>query len=647
MGSLLCARVSLGVLMVRRIISTGPQRNLRAGELLKVLMKSRFYTEKIAEDVSAMSFDYDKITKRSSEHTNFWTSYSDLFLMLSTVFLMLYVIASLKSGTYGIQKNMEYQRLSKEAQDLKEQIRVYNALRDEQLQNSGEEEQQVYAQLMDKLKLLQEEAKHEKEDLRRQAKENEQKEMALNKYQQLVRNIINTNILAKSQIKRRDQIIVKKEDTIAQKEVAIAQKDDQIQDLSTEVAQKEQMIEENQQKIDAINNALANKIKTLRAEQSRAKMSKQALQKAIADLKNRSEEQVRELETRNRMASQELNQVKTTLDSAQAKLTQTVAQVEQVKAQSEAEKRALVAQLEKTRAGYQNQIESLRREGESRLAAERAEFQRNLAKTKLTAAQKAQREAEFRAQAEAKANALSGRLQDLEGKVRSSSQQLEAAKQGEARAMASVEGLKKANEVMGEDLRKAKEIAEAKRNLARQIQANFKKAGIQAQVDTGTGDVTLTFPDDYFGTGQAMLTEGMQKRLNTFIPSYTSALFSDPKTAEKISNVEIIGFASPTFKGKYVNPQSLKAQDREAVEYNLKLSFNRANSIFKHIFDTTRLKYKHQEDLLPMVKVVGRGYLPAGKQGSDIPSGLPESEFCKRYNCNQAQKVVIKFNLKD
>ena len=48
-----------------------------------------------------------------------------------------------------------------------------------------------------------------------------------------------------------------------------------------------------------------------------------------------------------------------------------------------------------------------------------------------------------------------------------------------------------------------------------------------------------------------------------------------------------------------------------------------------------------------MVKVVGQGYLPEGKTGKDIPEGMGEKEFCSKYNCKQAQKVVIKFNLKE
>jgi hypothetical protein len=121
----------------------------------------------------------------------------------------------------------------------------------------------------------------------------------------------------------------------------------------------------------------------------------------------------------------------------------------------------------------------------------------------------------------------------------------------------------------------------------------------------------------------------------------------DLKIAEKIENVEIIGFASSTYKGRYVAPDSLRPEDQPAVNYNLKLSFNRANAIFKHIFDTEQMRFEHQKELLPKIKVVGQGYLPDGKTSADFRNGMPESEFCKSFNCKSAQKVIIKFKLKD
>jgi hypothetical protein len=117
--------------------------------------------------------------------------------------------------------------------------------------------------------------------------------------------------------------------------------------------------------------------------------------------------------------------------------------------------------------------------------------------------------------------------------------------------------------------------------------------------------------------------------------------------AKEISSVEIIGFSSPTYKGRYVDPQSLKDEDKTAISYNLDLSYNRAKSIFSYIFDKQNMVYQHQKELLPLVKVTGRSFLAEEVKGRDIASGLSHNDYCAKYNCEKSQKVIIKFNLKD
>ena len=82
-----------------------------------------------------MAFDYDKI-KKKEEGGSQWTSYSDLFMVLSVVFLLLYVVSSLRNGTYGIQKYVELNNIQKENEDLKQQLEVYNTLKDDYLEKN-------------------------------------------------------------------------------------------------------------------------------------------------------------------------------------------------------------------------------------------------------------------------------------------------------------------------------------------------------------------------------------------------------------------------------------------------------------------------------------------------------------------------------
>jgi hypothetical protein len=79
----------------------------------------------------------------------------------------------------------------------------------------------------------------------------------------------------------------------------------------------------------------------------------------------------------------------------------------------------------------------------------------------------------------------------------------------------------------------------------------------------------------------------------------------------------------------------------------LDLSYKRAKSIFKYIFNTKKFRYKNQKRILPLTKVSGRSYLSEKIKGRNLASGISQKEFCKKYNCKKAQRVIIKFNLED
>lgn len=478
-----------------------------------------------------MSFDYDKImASKQHEHGSWWTSYADLFMMLSIVFLLMYVASSLRSGSAGYQQQAEYKKLAQKAADLEEQIKVYNTLKDESLKKqTTSDEQQVYQKLMDHLNLLQDNAHQEKLALEKKAKENSDKEFALNQYQQLIRNIINSNILAKTQIKHRDEIIVAKDATIEEKR--------------EKIAEMELVVGQNKRQINEINAQLDAQIAALQEEQNQNKITKASLEKKVASLRKASESKVKALEDNNKGISEKLSEVKSALNQTKEALGQT-------------------------------------------------------------------------------------------------EQKLASTEQGKERALAEVGSLK-------DDLAKTKAIANARKQLASQIAGEFAKSGLKGAVDGKTGEVTLDFGDEYFDRGSTVLKPRMTTTLDKFIPLYSESLFKDPKVADKISSVEIIGFASSTYKGKYVNPKSVNTADKEAIEYNLKLSFGRANSIFKHVLNQSQLSHEDREKLLPLMKVVGRGYLPEGANDKDLGNGMSEEEFCSKYNCNKAQKVVVKFNMKD
>jgi myosin heavy subunit len=569
-----------------------------------------------------MSLDYDKL-KEKEEGGGWWTSYSDLWAMLSVVFLLLYVVTSLRSGTHGVQQMLEYERLQQRVQELEEQNRVYSTLKEEQLRTSSQQEQETYKKLMSKLSLLQEEADQEKQELMKQAQEHEEKQFALNQYQQIIRNIIDTNVLAKGQIDTRDNVIQDKRRTIAQKKA-------EVQVLQKKVEQKENTIARNNEKIDQINNQLEEQIEALREEERKAKVSKKAMERTIERIKQRGQLKVKELQEKNNEVRQQMMQ-----------------------------------ELEQTKQSYASQMQQIREENQQKFAEEKKAFAKKLKKQRLSAKAKRKKLEELKARQEAKLKkqlaSLSSKINQTEEQLNEANQELqgtlakaEAAQKKLAdaqRDLASAESSKKALEgkakELNSELASAKSKLNAKKKLVDQIKRNFKAAGIKAQVDEKTGDVTIDFGDEYFDTGKARLKPGMVEKLKKLIPAYSQSLFENQETAKRISNIEIIGFASSTYGGKYVNPASLKPENQKAINYNLKLSFDRANSIFSHIFDPSKMSYKNQKKLLPMVKVVGRGFLPEGKEAREIPDNMPQKEFCKKFNCKKAQRVMIKFNLKD
>jgi hypothetical protein len=86
--------------------------------------------------------------------------------------------------------------------------------------------------------------------------------------------------------------------------------------------------------------------------------------------------------------------------------------------------------------------------------------------------------------------------------------------------------------------------------------------------------------------------------------------------------------------------------NRQAVNYNLDLSYGRARAIFNYVFDQSKMSFKNQDRMLPLVKVTGRSFLTSDKERDPAAQDSTES-FCKKNDCAKLQKVIIKFTLKD
>jgi myosin heavy subunit len=547
-----------------------------------------------------MSFDYNK-TKQSHNSDSFWTSYSDLFLGLSTIFLLLYVTASLRTGTDAIKAQVDNQKLTMQVEELQSQLKMYEQVKAEYLEKqASKSETQEYEELMDKLTLLKEEAKDEKERLAQQALENENKAAALNKYQQMVRNIINANKVAKTKLIARNDIIGEQDDKIeTQKE--------NISTLEDDLEQKKDQIEKNQRQIAQAKKSLAKSKQALLESFKNNEITRQAYEEKVKQVQEQGEKKIQDLQADQKQIQSALAQVSGELKSTQSTLT--------------SKERELAAKAQEAQ-NLQSKIAGMRSEHEAEKARERAAFDAEMRKTQMDAAERARREGEFRAEAARKEREMEQKIAGLNGRV------------------AGLDG--KLKDTEGQ-LAKAKEEMDARRAIAKEIQKGFAAAGVKGDIDMQTGEVTIDFGDTYFDVDSAKLKHEMKAVIERAMPVYSKSLFGNPKIASKISAVEVVGFASPTYQGRFVDPNSSRPEDKMALKYNMDLSYRRANSIFNHILDSKAPEFAYQKNLMSHMKVSGRSFLEVMKVQTRGPASA--AEFCKVHDCKKAQRVIVRFSM--
>ena len=565
-----------------------------------------------------MSFDYNRNNKHS-QGESFWTSNSDLFLGLSSIFLILYVVASLRSGASGVNSATENKKLKIQIQDLENQLKTYESVKDQYIQQqASKDEKDEYNELMDKLTLLQEEAKNEKDNLTQQARENAQKEKALNKYQQMIRNIINSNSLAKTKITNRNEVIVEKEEVIDQKNVEINEQNQKIVVLNKDINDKENMIRGKQAQINQINQQLENKVNELKRTFKKAKLTQKAYQARLLKLKKEAEAKVAYIEEQKKNTMNELLNAKSTLQQTENQLNSTKGALAQTQTALEEKGQQisdLNSKLGAAAAETKAKMDALTAKYEADRASGRAAFENELRNQKnLSNAEIARREAAFKADAEAKNKKLAGELAGLAGQLKNTEGQLAQVKS---------------------------ELA-ARKNIAKEIKKGFDKMGIKADIDLESGDVLLDFGQSYFDNNSANLTSDMRAVLQKAMPVYSKSLFGNSSISKQITSVEVIGFASPTYKGRVIDPNSNKPEDRDGLKYNMDLSYKRAKSIFNYILDNKEMSFEHRNELVPNLKVSGRSFLDLMKQDRSVAS---VEDYCKKNDCKKSQRVIIRFSM--
>lgn len=542
-----------------------------------------------------MSFNYKK---SGDQHSNdsFWTSYSDLFLGLSCIFLLLYVVSSMRQGADSIKQQVVNEQLSQENNDLKNQLKAYDDIKNQYMKDQASvEEKNEYNELVDKLSLLQEENQSENDKLKKQLLENSKKEVSLNKYQQMVRNMLNANKLAKTKINTREVVIEEKSQVIEVKE-------GQITDLENEVQQNKQLIAKGEREIIEAKEQLDVRLHELRSAYKNNKITRAILEQKMAQANLDSKNKVQALQEEKQKYQQELSGVTQKLNAVASNLDETKGLLEKKTGEAE----MLQNKVSQTTAEGNAKVANLKAGFAAQQAREKAAFEGQLGKMKLGAAEKERREGAFRAAAAAKERAMNDKIGGLQG-----------------------------------ELGRAKAELEARQMVAKDIAKSFANAGIKAEVNNETGEVLLDFGESYFDSGSAQLKNEMKHVIEKAVPIYAKSLLGNAKISEKVSAVEIIGFASPTYKGRFVDPKSSTKEDKEALKYNMDLSYSRAKSIFNYMIDNQKDQNPYNKSLMALMKVSGRSFLEAGNVKTNVS---PES-FCKVNDCKKAQRVVIRFSM--
>jgi myosin heavy subunit len=716
-----------------------------------------------------MALNYDKLQKKArGENEGFWTAYSDLMTVLSTLFLLLYAVSTMRLTTVSVQDKVQVRVAQSRITQLEEQVQAFEVLKEGYLKKGASEaEKSMYQDLMSQMKLMEKQATEEKERLFAQAKETEEKAKGLNKYQSMIKNIITANMIAQKEMKSRDKVIASKSQNLKQlrqemkeKEVVLAQNNKSIKEIESKLQSSIKEIEyayrskaASKQKLSAeierLRNESHKKVEALRKENqsvvavlssARAELGKksaeleekqevlvqrQAKLQELESEKKRITEQLREEQSRYQSTVENLRSAherkmvaereafKKSLDdanlSALAKIEKERAyraqvenqvnqynkevanlakQLDSTKSQivqkerelagtrdlvlkkekelesqeaqfsaklsskdseyaaklqsAQAEKSRILGELEARSRGYEQRMKELDGNYQKKLGAERAQFEASLAKEKLSGAEKEAREKAYRSKMEEERLAYEAKMKGLAGELDGTKA---AIAQKESQYQMQVGKLASQNEGLSKQLAVVRAREEQKKRVIKKIADSFATAGINAQVNPNTGDVTINFGDEYFDYGSSKMKTQMKSILERAMPLYAKSVLEDNEIAERISSVEIIGFASPTFKGKYINPKELSPEARSAVNYNMDLSYKRAKSIFEHVFDPKAMNYAHQNRLLNLTKVTGLGYLRA--QGAEQGGKLSDAEYCDKYDCTKSQKVLIKFNFKE
>lgn len=123
--------------------------------------------------------------------------------------------------------------------------------------------------------------------------------------------------------------------------------------------------------------------------------------------------------------------------------------------------------------------------------------------------------------------------------------------------------------------------------IIQSLEQTLKAAGINANVDPVSGDISI-MDSVLFDSGSAELKPEGSRFLETFVPIYSRAIFSDKDVAEQVQFVVIEGHTSSA----------------GGWDYNMNLSLQRANTVSREI---SHMEFDGKGEFRKRLLVSGRG----------------------------------------
>lgn len=637
-----------------------------------------------------------------------FTSVSDLFMMLSVLFLLMYVVNSINSGAISLA---EKHKVSKELESKENEISVLKSDAILKSKNSSSRDRKALTKNLKKLKDLESEAKEIRIEQEKLVKLAIDREINFKSYRKLFESAVYGNFLtkdivvskqnevmalegknkdlfkkhkkAKKDLKKVERVLTKTESSLIKTDsslnneklknkytnLTLKNTKKKLSQTETKLVQKRTKIRKMEKKESFLNNEIIKKdqqLAELNHLNKEVKGSKKIINNKLLHTLGKIDKNKREIASLNSKNSSlkkfknKYNNIVVINSDLKKKLSYSLNKI--------GENKKMINRISKNneklknyKMGYENLL-SLREKLEKDLNKFKNSNQKSalqIRKLKGIKEQYRDLSKKYNDLADAKITLQDQYFHNLKGskrrnksltQLKEENQQLKKVKNKYMGLKGKYKGLIKERSELKGQLSGIAEKRSLREQIANNIGTHFRNNGIKAKINKKTGDVIVSFKDFYFHYGSSKLTPPMRAKLKKLIPIYGESIFSHHSFSNKIKSIEILGSASPTFNKKYINPNDISSKfAARAMSYNLDLSFQRAKSIFFYIFHNDDFQFKHKKKMVPFMKVSGLGYLKSKMKIGRRTASLRDKSlgYCGQYDCTKYQIVTIRFHLKE